>query len=379
MSGMAAMVPAGPLERARDWYDRMLANPRFRAFAARFPLTRPLARRRVRALFDLCAGFVYTQTLLACVRLRVFEILRNGPVEEALLVARLGLAPPAAATLLHAAESLKLIQRRRGGRWGIGPLGAAMIDNPGVTAMVEHHALVYRDLADPVELLRRDRGGNRLSGYWPYAETGEPKALSDEQVAAYTSLMAASQPFIAEEVLGAWDFRRHRCLLDIGGGDGSFLRAVAGQAPGLKLMLFDLPAVAGRAKARFAEAGLDGRATCFGGDFAADPLPAGADIVSLVRIIHDHDDHRALEILRNARRALAPGGTLLIAEPMSGTPGAEPVMEAYFGFYLLAMGTGRPRTPDELAKLLESAGFRSPRLLPTHTPLLARVMVATAG
>jgi demethylspheroidene O-methyltransferase len=332
----------------------------------------------VRALFDLCAGFTYTQTLLACVRLRVFEILRNGPVEEAALVARLGLSPPAAATLLGAAESLKLIARRRGGRWGIGPLGAAMIDNPGVTAMVEHHALVYRDLADPVALLRRDRGGNGLSGYWPYAEVAQPKALSDEQVAAYTALMAASQPFIAEEVLGAWRFDRHRCLLDLGGGAGSFLRAVAARAPDLQLMLFDLPAVAERGRARFAEAGLSNRARCFGGDFAADPLPEGADIVSLVRIIHDHDDARALAILRNARRALAPGGTLLIAEPMSGTAGAEPVMEAYFGFYLLAMGTGRPRTPAELIGLLEAAGFRAAKLLPTHTPLLARVMVATA-
>ena len=76
------MAPPAPWfpERLRDFYDRLLASPRFRQFATRFPLTRPMARRRVRALFDLCAGFVYTQTLLACVRLRVFEILRDGPV-----------------------------------------------------------------------------------------------------------------------------------------------------------------------------------------------------------------------------------------------------------------------------------------------------------
>ena len=42
---------------------------------------------------------------------------------------------------------------------------------------------------------------------------------------------------------------------------------------------------------------------------------------------------------------------------MSGTPGAEPITEAYFGFYLLAMGTGRPRTAEELAALLRQAGF----------------------
>ncbi|WP_043338817.1 methyltransferase [Belnapia moabensis] len=377
MSGAMAR-PAGLLDRARDTYDRILASPRFRSLATRFPLTRPVARRRVRALFDLCAGFVYSQVLLACVRLRLFEILRNGPEDESRLAARLALPPESAARLFAAAASLGLLARRSGGRWGLGPLGAAMVDNPGVTAMVEHHALVYGDLADPVALLRRPRGGNHLSGYWPYAEAATPAALRPDQVAAYTDLMAASQPIIAEEVLAAVPLRRHRCLLDVGGGDGSFLRAAGTRHPHLRLMLFDLPAVAERARPRFAAAGMTGRTALHGGDITTDPLPGGADILSLVRVIHDHNDDRALAILRAARAALPPGGTLLLAEPMAATPGAEPIGEAYFGFYLLAMGTGRARTPAELSALLRQAGFTAPRLRPTRTPLLVRVMTAEA-
>ena len=116
-----------------------------------------------------------------------------------------------------------------------------------------------------------------------------------------------------------------------------------------------------------------------GGDFGCDPLPTGADIVSLVRVIHDHDDPVALAILQAARRALPPGGTLLLAEPMSGTAGAEPIGDAYFGFYLLAMGRGRARTPAELRAMLAQAGFTPVRAVPTHTPLLVSVLVATAG
>ena len=74
--------------------------------------------------------------------------------------------------------------------------------------------------------------------------------------------------------------------------------------------------------------------------------------------------------------ALPVGGTLLLAEPMSDTPGAKPVGDAYFGFYLLAMGSGRPRTPAEFKVLLSRSGFGRVRLLPTHTPLLTRVIVA---
>ncbi|MGK3925309.1 methyltransferase, partial [Enterococcus faecium] len=78
----------------------------------------------------------------------------------------------------------------------------------------------------------------------------------------------------------------------------------------------------------------------------------GADIASLVRVLHDHDDTAVRTILGAVHAALPPGGTLLVAEPMSGTRGAAPIGDAYFGFYLTAMKSGRPRTADELSAML---------------------------
>ena len=95
-----------------------------------------------------------------------------------------------------------------------------------------------------------------------------------------------------------------------------------------------------------------------------------------MRVLHDHDDDVALALLRSVRRALAPGGRLLIAEPMADTKGAEAAGHGYFGFYLLAMGSGRPRSPRVIRTMLQAAGFSRVRLLRTRTPLLARVMVA---
>ena len=184
--------------------------------------------------------------------------------------------------------------------------------------------------------------------------------------------MAASLPLVADQVLGAYDLRRHRCLLDVGGGEGAFLEAAAAVAPGLRLMLFDLPAVAERARAR-----LGGRAETFGGDMRTGPLPEGADVLSLVRVIHDHDDAAALDILRTAHRALQPGGKLLLAEPMLEAPGAEPV-GAYFTFYLLALGSGRPRSAAALTALLQEAGFRRVHQRRTANPLLCSLIVADA-
>ncbi len=376
----SAVTSAGPwLDGWRARRDRLIASPRFRRWAAAFPLTRPIARRRTRALFDLCAGFVYSQVLQACVQLRLFDILADGPLTPAALSMRLGLPLERTQRLLLAATSLKLLARRRDGRFGLGPLGAAMVGNAAVSAMVLHHRELYADLNDPVALLRGQAGTTGLSRYWAYSGNADAAQLDGEQVAAYTALMAASQPLVAEEILAAYRIGRHRCLLDVGGGDGSFLRAAAAQAPDLRLMLFDLPPVAEQARVRLAAVGLAGRSVAVGGDFLADPLPPGADVVSLVRVIHDHDDPAALDILRAARRALPPGGTLLLAEPMAGTSGAEPIGDAYFGFYLMAMGRGRTRTQAELFALLDIAGFVESRRMPTHTPLLVSVIVAKAS
>jgi demethylspheroidene O-methyltransferase len=188
--------------------------------------------------------------------------------------------------------------------------------------------------------------------------------------------MAASQPLVADEILDAYALRRHRCLLDVGGGDGRFLATVAQRVPALRLVLFDLPVVAERARARFAAAGIGARASAVGGSFLTDALPRGADIASLVRVVHDHDDAAAMTILCAVRAALPAGGTLLLAEPMAGTPGAEAMGDAYFGFYLLAMGRGRPRSAAVLTAMLTAAGFDRVRGLPTHLPLQTQLLVA---
>ena len=367
-----------PLEWLRRWRDTTLARPEFRAWATRFPLTRPIARRRSRALFDLCAGFVYAQVLHACVELRLFDMLAGGPRSLPELAAAFRMAPDRAERLLGAAASLRLLSRR-GGRFALGPLGAAMVGNAAVAEMVRHHAMLYADLADPVALLRQGAGGStRLAAYWPYGTQDRPAALGPEDVGAYTALMAASQPMVAAEVLDAFDVRRHRCLLDVGGGDGGFLAAALGRAPALRGVLFDLPAVAGLAEARLARLGLSDRAACMAGDMHVDALPEGADLISLVRVAHDHDDAPVLALFRAIRRALAPGGTFLLAEPMAGATGAERVGEAYFAFYLLALGSGQARSRSRLAAMLAEAGFSHVAPVKTANPLIASVLVARA-
>lgn len=388
MQGAAASLPLSRrlADRLLGWRDRLLAAPAFHRAASGFLLTRPVARRRARELFDLVAGFVYSQVLSACVKLELFQKLSAGPLGLAELARHCGMSAEATDRLLAAAVSLKLIELRGTDtdgqpRYGLGVLGAPLVGNEAVLAMVRHHDTLYADLADPVALLKGSGPAPALSGFYPYtADDARAQAatLAPERVGSYSQLMAASQPLVAAEILDAYDFGGHRRLLDVGGGEGRFLCSVAERAPHLQLTLFDLPAVAARAEVRFRSAAIADRAQATGGNFLADPLPVGADIATLVRVIHDHDDERALTILRAVRRALPAGGTLLLAEPMAGTRGAEAMGDAYFGFYLLAMGRGRARTAEQLSDLLAAAGFAQVRALPTRIPLQVRLLVARA-
>jgi demethylspheroidene O-methyltransferase len=363
------------IDRWHGLRDFLLSSRRFQRFAAAFPLTRPIAQRRAAALFNLCAGFVYSQVLFACVRLQLFTQLQGGPLSATTLAARISIPPDAMRTLLEAAASLQLLETRGRERYGLGPLGAAMLGNSGIAAMVEHHAALYADLADPIVLLRGEGSERRLARYWPYASGASPSELTREAVSPYTALMSASQPMVAEMVLGAYSFTRHRCLLDVGGGDGSFLIAAGQTAPRLELKLFDLPGVAAIARERLTAASLGSRASVDEGNFLADPLPKGADVVSLIRVVHDHDDTAVLRLLARVREALPSDGVLVIGEPMSDPSGADPV-SAYFALYLHAMGSGRPRTFAALQKLLKQSGFAEVRRRPTRIPTIASVVVA---
>jgi len=348
----------------------------FQLWASAFPLTRPFVKAQARDLFDLCAGFVYSQVLLACIELELLPMLASGRQSTDALASRLAMSPEATRRLLLAASSLKLARRCGDDDFALGSRGAMILGNPGIGAMVRHHAMLYADLRDPVGLLKGEAGGTNLNRYWSYASADNPAQLNESAVADYTGLMAASQPLVAAEILAAYRVSRHKCVLDVGGGDGTFLSAVAMRAPRLTLRLFDLPAVAERAKQRLEAEGHGVRTEVFGGDFRANELPTGADLITLIRVAYDHDDETVLALLRAVRRALPPDGVLLLAEPMSGTVGAEPIGDAYFGFYLLAMGSGRSRTQAELTAMLNASGFSRVKPVGTHTPMLVRLLVA---
>ncbi len=359
----------------------------FQRWAGRNPITRPIATRQTAQVFDLVAGFVYSQILYACVQAELFDRLAEGPKHQHHLAAELGLSHDAIEVLLEAATALDLIEERGPGLYGLGALGAPLVKNEPVLSMIRHHRALYADLVDPLALLRQRRFDTHLARFWPYQAMLETEDQTNREVAArYSDLMGVSQPLVSDEVLQVVDFAGVKTLLDVGGGEGRFIIRLAQKLPDAQLSLFDLPPVAERAAKLVAQAGFAHRVTCHGGSFHEQGLPAagpnhasGYDMITLIRVAHDHDDPQLVVLLKSIFASLAPGGRLILAEPMAQTPGAKRMGHAYFGFYLWAMGRGRSRSAERLVKLLKQAGFSTVEELASSIPLHGRVLQAAKG
>ena len=385
---LAAQTPAhqrkSPLaDRIAALVDRCMTSAALYRWSVANPLTRWVTRRRARQVFDLMAGFVYSQVLLACVRLRILETVAERPRSLDELAQWTKLPPAGLQRLLQSALALGLLNLRSEGRYGLGPLGGPVAGHAGIRAMVEHHAVLYQDMQDPVAMLQGPVEPGAMAHYWPYSLDAEAKSAQAAQVAQaqaekyerYSNLMSASQPFVVDEILASYRFDDHRCVLDVGGGQGTFLSRLSSHATHLQLRLFDLPEVAALAQANFARQGLGQRAQAHPGSFLEDPLPRGADLVTLIRVAHDHPDADVRTLLAAIYQALPPGGTLLLSEPMAQEPGDAPQGDAYFHFYLLAMGAGRLRTPGELMAMMAEAGFGHLEVVPNHMPLQTQILI----
>jgi demethylspheroidene O-methyltransferase len=356
--------------KGSGWAARLALQPWFHRLCARVPGLSGIARAEGSALFSIVSGFVQSQALLALVELRVLHRLVEGPLSTARLAPLCGVPADRMVVLLQAGAALKLL-RRKGDTWHLTARGAAFLTVPGLEAMVRHHPVLYRDLADPVAFFRGETSPE-LAGFWPYV-LGAGGAADPDLAARYSDLMADSQGLVAEDTLRLVDFRGITHLMDVGGGTGAFLAAVGQAHPGLRRTLFDLPAVVAGARAR-----LGPEVTILPGSFRDMALPRGADAISLVRVLYDHSDATVAALLVNVRQALPPGGRLIISEPMSGGARPDAATDVYFTVYTLAMQTGKTRSAAEIGGLLKQAGFAAATPVRSLRPFVTSALVATA-
>jgi O-methyltransferase domain len=166
----------------------------------------------------------------------------------------------------------------------------------------------------------------------------------------------------------AYDFSGARTVVDVGGGRGGLLALLLEAFPSLTGILMDMPAVVEGAHAVFDTETLRGRCQLVGGDFLT-AVPAGGDLYLLKRILVDRTDDEAHTLLRNIRRAMAPQGRVLVADPDSRSPYGK----LYDMLMLMVFGS-RLRTDVDVQALFAQTGFTLSRAIETRAVTTLRLL-----
>jgi hypothetical protein len=167
----------------------------------------------------------------------------------------------------------------------------------------------------------------------------------------------------SDAILKAYDFSGFGVVADIGGGNGSQMAQILSKHQRMKGILFDLPHVIERARARIQAAGLMERCQLVPGSFF-EAVPEGADGYVLRHIIHDWDEEKCLTILHNCHSAMRPSSKLLVIESVI-PPGNEPFPGKFLDLVMLLIPGGKERTETEYRALFNRAGFELTRIVPT--------------
>jgi acetylserotonin N-methyltransferase len=169
------------------------------------------------------------------------------------------------------------------------------------------------------------------------------------------------------DVVAAFDLRRFRRIVDLGGATGHLVIAACERYPDLSGVVLELPAVVPAAEEQVARSSAAARIEVIAGDFFTDDLPP-ADLYALGQILHDWAEEKIDRLLRRIHDRLPPGGGLLIAERLLHDDGVGPVPANLQSLNMLVCTDGRERSPAEYEALLRRAGFGEVHHRRTGTP-----------
>jgi hypothetical protein len=318
-------------------------------------------------LVRLILGKNVSMAISVVAKLRVADLLADGPRTVADLAARAGAHAPSLYRVLRTLASVGVFAEQADGRFGLTPMGEYLRTGVkgSLRGLADYHGSdwTWRPWGHALETVRTGR---------PAFDSvfGEPvfdylSKHPDDQ-AVFNEAMTGLSSNVAPAVARAYDFAPFKTVVDVGGGHGALLTTILRAYPGVSGIVFDSPPVVAGAEDAIRAAGLAGCCRAVGGDFFVN-VPAGGDAYLLKYIIHDWSDDQATTILRNCRKVVNPGGKLLLVE-MVLAPGNAADLGKLVDLEMLVRLTGRERTEAEYRQLLAGAGWRLTRVLPTESP-----------
>ena len=311
-------------------------------------------------LLDLIQSHRVTAVIYVAAKLGIAELLRDGPRSLDELASATNAHNDALRRLLTALSTIGICAPANQGRYSLTELGSAL--DGSAEQSFKAWAIFEGEMLSKSwnEMLESVRTGKTAAQLLGFESSFELMSRSAENVGIFNAAMADLTRLVTPAILHAYDFGDISHLMDVGGGSGELIGAIAGKYPQLYCTVFDLPRCADTANKHLERLGIAGRARFFPGNFF-ETVPSIADAIILKSVIHDWNDERSSVILRNCRKALPENGTLLLVErimPAQPTQNEDDQAHAMSDLNMLRGPGGCERTEGQFCLLLEQAGFR---------------------
>jgi predicted O-methyltransferase YrrM len=295
----------------------------------------------------MVAGYRNSCIMVAAVKAGIFEALGEKERSAAEVAAERGLDVRATEVVMCALAAAEVLVPA-GDRFAIAPGARPYLlpDSPEtMVSIIGHNKSLLRSWVQLEEVLR----------------TGEPAPRAERSRAEMEDFIRGMENVsrrTSQEVADAVDFAGAARLLDLGGGPGTAALTFARANPQLHCVVFDLEGPVGIAAELIRLAGMEDRVTTRAGDFLADDLGEGFDVVYISNIIHMLSPDQTRQLLERARRALVADGRVMVKDFFLEDSRIAPAWTAQFSVNML-VGTagGKSYTFTEIRELLAQTGF----------------------
>ncbi|CAK7357480.1 unnamed protein product [Dovyalis caffra] len=175
----------------------------------------------------------------------------------------------------------------------------------------------------------------------------------------FSGSMKSFNPIFMETILEIYDgFEGLKCLVDVGGGNGSILNMIISKFPTIKGINYDLASVVESSPS------YPGIEHVAGDAFVS--IPKGGDAIFMKWITHNWDDEHLLKLLKNCYEALPDNGKVIVVDiVVPETPETSVAAKSMLQNYLFITSMnpqGKERTEKEFESLGKEAGFSSVRV-----------------
>jgi hypothetical protein len=324
-------------------------------------------------MMQMITGFWTSCCIYAAAKLNVAELLSAKAKTAAQLAEEVHCHAPSLYRVLRALSSTGIFSENANGEFSNTTLSETLKgDVPGsmkamALAQLGDHYGAWGNLTYSIKT------GNIAFDFvegmpiWKYYET------HPEEGNNFIRAMAGLTGAVIMNVLPAYDFSSFKTIVDIGGGNGALMFGILNNAPNAKGIVFDEEYVVNETKKTIAAKGLDSRCTISAGTFF-EFVPKDADCYLMKHILHDWDDEKSLQILKNCFVAMKSGSKLLLLE--SVIPGAnQPHPGKFMDINMLTMTGGRERTAEEYRIIIEKAGLKLSQIIYTNSPMFSIVEI----